>query len=189
MNFPQSRIKTQIMLNRDDPKAKEDSSSNVGGEETAMDEANPSTIDKSVSPETEQSPRDADESEENASEKEMESSDKEEEKESSEVEEDNEGEKEVGEEEKEAGDEEKEVGEEEKEPRKKRRSWPKKEMKWSPEEMTKKLIKGRSNQYENMKRMQRRLKVPPFLLLEEDPIMQNLDRLMHIRWRLLELRL
>ncbi|KAH0936379.1 hypothetical protein HID58_013496 [Brassica napus] len=89
------------MFNRDDPKAKEDSSSNVGGEETTM-----------------QSPRDVDESEENANEKEeeKESSDKVEEKESSEVEEDNEGEKEVVEEEKEARDEEKEVGEEEKEP-------------------------------------------------------------------------
>ncbi|KAG2282429.1 hypothetical protein Bca52824_053649 [Brassica carinata] len=47
------------MLNRDDPKAKEDSSSNVGGGETAMvpesrDEANPSTIDKYVAPGTEQ---------------------------------------------------------------------------------------------------------------------------------------
>ncbi|KAH0914513.1 hypothetical protein HID58_028959 [Brassica napus] len=115
------------MLNRDDPKAKEDSSSNVEGEETAMvpesgeasrDEANPSTIDKYVAPGTEQSPRDADEIKENASEKveEKESSYKVEEKESSEVEEDNEGEKKVGEEEKEAGDEEKEVGEEEKEP-------------------------------------------------------------------------
>ncbi|XP_048593371.1 uncharacterized protein LOC125576896 [Brassica napus] len=107
------------MLNRDDPKAKEDSSSNVEGEETAMvpesgeasrDEANPSTIDKYVAPGTEQSPRDADEIKENASEKveEKESSYKVEEKESSEVEEDNEGEKKVGEEEKEAGDEEKE---------------------------------------------------------------------------------
>ncbi|CAN7065713.1 unnamed protein product [Brassica rapa subsp. trilocularis] len=53
------------MLNRDDPKAKEESSSNVGGEETTMvpesreasrDEENPSTIDKSVAPGTEQSP-------------------------------------------------------------------------------------------------------------------------------------
>ena len=81
------------MLNRGDPKAKEDNLSNVGGEETAMvpelesgeaskDEANPSTIDKSVAPETEQSLRDADESEENASDKEeeKESSDKEEDK-------------------------------------------------------------------------------------------------------------
>ncbi|KAG2298680.1 hypothetical protein Bca52824_035152 [Brassica carinata] len=33
---PQSRIKTQIMLNRDDPKAKEDGSSSVGGEEMSM---------------------------------------------------------------------------------------------------------------------------------------------------------
>ncbi|CAN6846238.1 unnamed protein product [Brassica oleracea] len=73
--------------------------------EASRDEANPSTINKSVAPGTEQSPRDTDESEENASEKE-------EEKESK----DNEGEKEVGEEEKEAGDEEKEVEEEEKEP-------------------------------------------------------------------------
>ncbi|KAG5384665.1 hypothetical protein IGI04_036135, partial [Brassica rapa subsp. trilocularis] len=85
-----------------DPKAKEDSSSNVGGEETTM------------VPES----GEANESEENANEKEeeKESSDKVEEKESSEVEEDNEGEKEVVEEEKEARDEEKEVGEEEKEP-------------------------------------------------------------------------
>ena len=61
------------MLKQDDPKAKEDVSSSVGGEETAiykfseeatMDEANPSTIDKSLAPGTEQSPRDADESEE-----------------------------------------------------------------------------------------------------------------------------
>ena len=148
------------MLNRDDPKAKEDSSSNVGGGETAMvpesrDEANPSTIDKYVAPGTEQSPRDADESEENASEKEeeKESSEKEEEKESSEVEEDNEGEKEVGEEEKEAGDEEREVREEENE-----HGEEEKEMKWRPEEMTKKLTKGRPNQYENKKlsHMQRR---------------------------------
>ncbi|KAH0855046.1 hypothetical protein HID58_020526 [Brassica napus] len=89
------------MLNRDDPKAKEDSSSSVGGEETVMvpesgetsrDEVNPSTIDKSVSLGTEQSPRDADEREENAREKEeeKESSEKEEEEESREVEEDNE---------------------------------------------------------------------------------------------------
>ncbi|KAG2331682.1 hypothetical protein Bca52824_002862 [Brassica carinata] len=61
------------MLKQDDPKAKEDVLSSVGGEETtmvefseeaSMDEANPSTIDKSVAPGTEQSPRDADESEE-----------------------------------------------------------------------------------------------------------------------------
>ncbi|KAG2315183.1 hypothetical protein Bca4012_065990 [Brassica carinata] len=61
------------MLKQDDPKAKEDVSSSVGGEETAiykfseeaiMDEANPSTIDKSLAPGTEQSPRYADESEE-----------------------------------------------------------------------------------------------------------------------------
>ncbi|KAG2315052.1 hypothetical protein Bca52824_018174 [Brassica carinata] len=53
------------MLKQDDPKAKEDMSSSVGGEETAMvkfsekasmDEANPSTIDKSVAPGTEQVP-------------------------------------------------------------------------------------------------------------------------------------
>ncbi|KAG2242830.1 hypothetical protein Bca52824_095328, partial [Brassica carinata] len=65
-----SRIKTQIMLKQDDPKAKEDVSSSVGGEETAiykfskeatMDEANPSTIDNSR-PNRKQSPRDADES-------------------------------------------------------------------------------------------------------------------------------
>jgi len=144
------------MLNRDDPKAKEDSSSNVGGGETAMvpesrDEANPSTIDKYVAPGTEQSPRDADESEENASEKEeeKESSEKEEEKESSEVEEDYEGEKEVGEEEKEVGDEEKEAGEKEKEPAPEGDEM-------SPEEMTNKVKKGRPNQYENMRHMQRR---------------------------------
>ncbi|KAL0802934.1 hypothetical protein Bca101_058110 [Brassica carinata] len=61
------------MLKQDGPKAKEDVSSSVGGEETAiykfseeatMDEANPSTIKKSLAPGTEQSPRDADESEE-----------------------------------------------------------------------------------------------------------------------------
>ncbi|KAL0886037.1 hypothetical protein Bca101_010020 [Brassica carinata] len=61
------------MLKQDDPKAKEDVSSSVGEEETAiykfseeatMDEANPSTIDKSLAPGTEQSLRDADESEE-----------------------------------------------------------------------------------------------------------------------------
>ncbi|KAG2328636.1 hypothetical protein Bca52824_011364 [Brassica carinata] len=55
------------MLKQDDPKAKEDLSSSVGGEETAiykfseeatMDEANPSTIDKSL-PNRKQSPRDA----------------------------------------------------------------------------------------------------------------------------------
>ncbi|KAL0802360.1 hypothetical protein Bca101_057536 [Brassica carinata] len=57
------------MLKQDDPKAKQDVSSIVGGEETAiykfskeaeMDEANPSTIDKSLAPGTEQSPRDKD---------------------------------------------------------------------------------------------------------------------------------
>ena len=71
----------------------------------------------------------------------------------SEVEEDNEGEKEVGEEEKEAGDEEREVREEENE-----HGEEEKEMKWRPEEMTKKLTKGRPNQYENKKlsHMQRR---------------------------------
>ncbi|KAL0876666.1 hypothetical protein Bca101_026371 [Brassica carinata] len=61
------------MLKQDDPKAKEDVASSVGGEETAiykffeeatMDEANPRTIDKSLAPGTEQSSRDADESEE-----------------------------------------------------------------------------------------------------------------------------
>ena len=101
---PQSTIKTQIMLNRDDPKAKEDSSSSVGGDDTAMvtfsgDEANPGTIDKYVTPGTDQSPRDADESEENASGKweEEESSKKDEGEESREEDE--------GEKEKEAGDE------------------------------------------------------------------------------------
>ncbi|KAG2323165.1 hypothetical protein Bca52824_016378 [Brassica carinata] len=59
------------MLNRDDPNAKENGSSSVGGDDTAMvtfsgDEANPKTIDKSVTPGTDQSPRDTDESEENA---------------------------------------------------------------------------------------------------------------------------
>ncbi|RID58612.1 LOW QUALITY PROTEIN: hypothetical protein BRARA_F01902 [Brassica rapa] len=80
--------------------------------EASTDEANPSTIDKSVAPETD--PRDADESEENASEKEEEKelSEKEEEEESIEVKEDNEGE-----EEKKAEDKEKEVREEEKEPK------------------------------------------------------------------------
>ncbi|KAG2323781.1 hypothetical protein Bca52824_006509 [Brassica carinata] len=61
------------MLKQDDPKAKEDVSSSVGGEETAiykfseeatMDEANLSTIDKSLAPGTEKSLRYADESEE-----------------------------------------------------------------------------------------------------------------------------
>ncbi|CAN6804994.1 unnamed protein product [Brassica oleracea] len=93
------------MLNQDDPKAKEDSSSSIGGDDTAMvtlsgDEANPRTIDKSVAPGTDQSPRDADESEENASGKkgeEEESSKKDEGEESREVDE--------GEKEKEVGDE------------------------------------------------------------------------------------
>ncbi|KAL0796020.1 hypothetical protein Bca101_067397 [Brassica carinata] len=105
------------MLNRDDPKSKEDVSSSVGGDDTSMvilsgDEANPSRIDKYVAPGTDESPRDADESEENASGigEEEESSKKDEGEESREV---NEGEKE-----KEAvdeGEKEKEV-EEEKEP-------------------------------------------------------------------------
>ncbi|KAG2304197.1 hypothetical protein Bca52824_032848 [Brassica carinata] len=61
------------MLNRDDPKSKEDVSSSVGGDDTSMvilsgDEANPSRIDKYVAPGTDESPRDADESEENAKE-------------------------------------------------------------------------------------------------------------------------
>ncbi|KAG2307198.1 hypothetical protein Bca52824_026946 [Brassica carinata] len=81
------------MLNRDDPKSKEDGSSSVGGDETAVVEANPSVIDKSVAPEADESPRDRDESEENASVKgeEEESSKKDEGEESREV---NEGEKE-----------------------------------------------------------------------------------------------
>ncbi|CAN7123608.1 unnamed protein product, partial [Brassica rapa subsp. narinosa] len=110
------------MMNRDDRKAKEDGSSSVVGDEMAMgsfsrDEANPRIIDKSVSPGTDQSPRDANESEENASGKgeEEESSKKNEGEESREV---DEGEKEKeggdeGEKEKEGGDEgekEKEVG-------------------------------------------------------------------------------
>ncbi|KAG2330260.1 hypothetical protein Bca52824_001440 [Brassica carinata] len=80
------------MLNRDDPKSKEDGSSSVGGDETAVVE-NPSGIDKSASLETDESPRDRDESEENASGKgeEEESSKKDEGEESREV---NEGEKE-----------------------------------------------------------------------------------------------
>ena len=116
---PQSTIKTQIMLNRDDPKAKEDGSSSVGGDDTAMvtfsgDEANRRTIDKSVAPGTDQSPRDADESEENASGKgeEEESSKKDEGEESREVDE-GEKEKEVGDE----GEKVKEAGEEENEPK------------------------------------------------------------------------
>ncbi|KAG2323684.1 hypothetical protein Bca52824_006412 [Brassica carinata] len=53
------------MLKQDDPKAKEDVSSSFGGEETAiykfseeatMDEANPSTIDKSLAPGTSKVP-------------------------------------------------------------------------------------------------------------------------------------
>ena len=107
------------MLNRDDPKAKEDGSSSVGGDDTAMvtfsgDEANPRTIDKSVAPGTDHSPRDADESEENASGKggKEESSKKDEGEESREVDE--------GEKVKEAREEENEPkeGEEEMEPRK-----------------------------------------------------------------------
>ncbi|KAG2312313.1 hypothetical protein Bca52824_023870 [Brassica carinata] len=43
------------MLNRDDPKSKEDGSSSVGGDETAVVEANPSGIDKSVA-RTDESP-------------------------------------------------------------------------------------------------------------------------------------
>ncbi|KAL0716024.1 hypothetical protein Bca4012_065346 [Brassica carinata] len=98
------------MLNRDDPKSKEDGSSSVGGDETAVVEANPSGIEKSVAPGTDESPRDRDESEENASgkEEEEESSKKDEGEESREV---NEGEKEKeavdeGEKVKEAGDDE-----------------------------------------------------------------------------------
>ena len=98
------------MLNRDDPKSKEDGSSSVGGDETAVVEANPSGIDKSVAPGTDESPRDRDESEENASGKgeEEESSKKDEGEESREV---NKGEKEKeavdeGEKVKEAGDDE-----------------------------------------------------------------------------------
>ena len=107
------------MLNRDDPKSKEDGSSSVGGDETAVVEANPSGIDKSVAPGTDESPRDRDESEENASGKgeEEESSKKDEGEESREVNEGeesrevNEGEKEKeavdeGEKVKEAGDDE-----------------------------------------------------------------------------------
>ncbi|KAG2328338.1 hypothetical protein Bca52824_011066 [Brassica carinata] len=97
------------MLNRDDPKSKEDGSSSVGGDETAVVEANPSGIDK-LSARTDESPRDRDESEENASGKgeEEESSKKDEGEESREV---NEGEKEKeavdeGEKVKEAGDDE-----------------------------------------------------------------------------------
>ncbi|KAL0695929.1 hypothetical protein Bca4012_063109 [Brassica carinata] len=124
------------MLNRDDPKSKEDVSSSVGGDDTSMvilsgDEANPSRIDKYVAPGTDESPRDADESEENASGigEEEESSKKDEGEESREV---NEGEKEKeavdegekekeardeGEKVKEAGDEENKDREEEKEPK------------------------------------------------------------------------
>ena len=113
---PQSRMKTQIMLNRDDPKAKEVGSSSVGGEDMsmAMITLSEETIEKSVAPGTDQSPRDADESEENASGKgeEEESSKKDEGEESREVDE-GEKEKEVGDE----GEKVKEAGEEENEPK------------------------------------------------------------------------
>ena len=48
------------MLNRDDPKAKEDGSSSVGGEDMsmAMITLSEETIEKSVAPGTDQSPRD-----------------------------------------------------------------------------------------------------------------------------------
>ncbi|CAH8360068.1 unnamed protein product [Eruca vesicaria subsp. sativa] len=103
------------MLNGDNPKVKEDGWSSVGGEETAMilesieasrDEANPSTIDKSLT---------LMKAKKNASEKEEE----EESGEVGEVGEDNkrEGEKDGGDEEKEVGEEVKEPKEEEKEPK------------------------------------------------------------------------
>ncbi|KAH0866867.1 hypothetical protein HID58_073889 [Brassica napus] len=107
-------MKTQIMLNRDDPKAKEDGSSSVGGEDMSMAMVTLSgeAIDKSVAPGTDQSPRDEESREVDGREKEKEAGE--------------EGEKEEeggeeGEKVKEAGDEgenKAKEGDEEMEPRK-----------------------------------------------------------------------
>ena len=107
------------MLNWVDPDTKEDGASSVveetavvtceTGEVTGDEVVNPSTIDKSVDPETEDSPPDADGNEENASDKEEEMESGEEEKEPKEEQ------KESGEEEKEPREEDKEPGEEHKE--------------------------------------------------------------------------
>ncbi|KAH0895973.1 hypothetical protein HID58_045541, partial [Brassica napus] len=73
----QSRMKTQIMLNRHDPKAKEDGSISVGGEDMSMAMVTLSgeAIDKSVAPGTDQSPRDEESREVDGREKEKEAGD------------------------------------------------------------------------------------------------------------------
>ncbi|CAH8383185.1 unnamed protein product [Eruca vesicaria subsp. sativa] len=81
------------MLSRDDPKSKEDGSSSVGGDDTAMvilsgDEANPSRIEKSVSPGTDEKEKEVvDEGEQEMETVDEENKDREEEKEPKEVEE------------------------------------------------------------------------------------------------------
>ncbi|CAN6840206.1 unnamed protein product [Brassica oleracea] len=70
-------MKTQIMLNRDDPKAKEDGSSSVGGEDMSMAMVilSGEAFDKSVAPGTDQSPRDEESREVDGREKEKEAGD------------------------------------------------------------------------------------------------------------------
>ncbi|CAF2369130.1 unnamed protein product [Brassica napus] len=140
----QSRMKTQIMLNRHDPKAKEDGSISVGGEDMSMAMVTLSgeAIDKSVAPGTDQSPRDEESREVDGREKEKEAGDE--------------------------GENKAKEGDEEMEPRKK---------------AFKKLMKGRSNWYDILSRMQSRSALILRLvhLVMKVRLMQNLVRLMQIR--------